>query len=452
MSGPGLPTNIDTSYADSVSDTSVQLHQQHHDTIGRMLNRFEDEIPATAGMVPTWNGSTYAAATPSSGGAGGGGTSSVAVIVASSDMSTAVKAAADFVCDATNDEVQIQAAIDLAAGLVARNSNSPGGAAQRGTVQLTGGAFIISAPIQMRAGVRLVGMGEQTELRAVSLSSTAGYPSGVAAVIKQVSVNDHAMWVSNLWINGNFAAGGSCHGLVFSGPGSSGADGTYPAHGSDPSNQVHDLFISGMSNATRHGIWLTNGCRAGHYSNLMIRDCTGSGANAFWADATPDSVLSDSTIGPCDTGVRLEGGNWRVHGVKTFYANAYGFYIGSGRSVLADIESQDDQTGIYLASAGLVLAGVTVDSANTDALVIAANRISVAALQVFARAAARFTASGTPVNGIRFSGTPTDVQLVGYVTQAAGAAITNPFVGVSTGARNFIRVSDDTLTTVRAVG
>lgn len=38
MSGPGLPVNIDTTYADSGSDASVKVHQQHHDTIHSLLN------------------------------------------------------------------------------------------------------------------------------------------------------------------------------------------------------------------------------------------------------------------------------------------------------------------------------------------------------------------------------------------------------------------------------
>ena len=56
MAGPGLPVNIDTTYADSGTDASVKLHQQHHDAIGGIVNDFDVANFGTAGYVPIGNG------------------------------------------------------------------------------------------------------------------------------------------------------------------------------------------------------------------------------------------------------------------------------------------------------------------------------------------------------------------------------------------------------------
>ena len=118
----------------------------------------------------------------------------------------------------------------------------------------------VGAPILMRTGVQLAGMGELTEVRAVSLTSTVGYPSGVAAIVKQVAVEDHIMVVRDMWLNGNYAAGGgSCHGIAWSGPGGNATG--YPGTNPDPSNHIRDVRLSAFTTGTRHAIWVMNNCR-----------------------------------------------------------------------------------------------------------------------------------------------------------------------------------------------
>ncbi|GAA1498823.1 hypothetical protein [Paeniglutamicibacter kerguelensis] len=112
------------------------------------------------------------------------------VIVISSDAPAAVKATAGtyvLVATGTNDGAVINAAIDLAAALQARNDTSPAGAAQLGTVRLTGGRFNITSPILMRSGVRLTGAGWLTELRAVNCTA--------AGMIMLASAGDHMVMV-----------------------------------------------------------------------------------------------------------------------------------------------------------------------------------------------------------------------------------------------------------------
>lgn len=400
----------------------------------------------TADQVLSYDGGALKWQNKSLNPGGGGGLDPAAILVVSSDMPAAYKAAANaaganvFVCSGTNDQVIINQAIDMAAPLVSRNGSSPAGAQQRGTVQLTGGFFSVSAPILLRTAVQLAGMGELTELRAVGLSSTAGYPAGVAAMVKQVSVQDHAMVVRDMWLNGNYAAGGGgCHGIVWSGPGGNATG--YPSTNPDPSNHIRDVRLNAFMTGARHAIWIMSNSRGGHYHNIWVRDASGNG---FWADSSPDSVLTASDFGGCETGVRIEGANWRVSSVKTYYCTT-GFSFGSGRHTITGLETQDDITGMVLTGIKCVLSSITVDCPQVDGIVISGSRNSITGLAVYQRDAGRFAVT---TNGIRFAGSPSDLQIVGWVQRygsanGANPQITNTVVGSYAGARNFIRISDD---------
>lgn len=56
MAGPGLPVNIDTSYADDGGDASAKTHQQHHDLTHAVANDFDIANTGTVGYVPIGNG------------------------------------------------------------------------------------------------------------------------------------------------------------------------------------------------------------------------------------------------------------------------------------------------------------------------------------------------------------------------------------------------------------
>lgn len=58
MPGPGLPTNIDSTYADDGADASVRLHQQYHDTLHGFANEF-DTGTRLAGEVWIHDGSLW---------------------------------------------------------------------------------------------------------------------------------------------------------------------------------------------------------------------------------------------------------------------------------------------------------------------------------------------------------------------------------------------------------
>lgn len=417
-----------------------------------LSNVANDHVLTFDGVSSKWSNKAFTS------GSGNVALGAGTILVISNDMPSSFKSAAQqsgshvFVCTGSNDQTIINQAIDLAAPLNARNADSPSGAQQWGTVQLTGGRFNISAPILLRTGVQLAGMGELTEIRAVGISSTDGYPSGVAAMVKQASVQDHIMVVRDLWLNGNFAAGGAnCHGIVWSGPGGNASG--YPGTNPDPSNHIRDVRLVSFTTGTRHAIWMMNNCRGGHFHNIWVRDCSGNG---FFADSTPDSVLTASDFGGCGTGVRIQGANWRVNGVKTYYSGlnggpGIGFAFGSGRHTITDIETQDDNIGVELSAIKCAIAGVTVDCAQADGIVIGGSRNAITSLAVYQRDGGRYT---TTNNGIRFSGTPTDLQVVGWVQKNGGGVtvITNTIAGSYSGSRNFIRISDDSVPSVVAVG
>lgn len=46
MAGPNLPENIDSTYDDSTADASFKTHQQHHDAVHDIVNKFDkDDVP-----------------------------------------------------------------------------------------------------------------------------------------------------------------------------------------------------------------------------------------------------------------------------------------------------------------------------------------------------------------------------------------------------------------------
>jgi hypothetical protein len=81
MAGPALPVTIDSSYSNSNTDSTVQLHQQHHDALHRVVNTFDSTITAArSGDVLTWNGTVYVPAQPAGAGATGGGSANTLAV------------------------------------------------------------------------------------------------------------------------------------------------------------------------------------------------------------------------------------------------------------------------------------------------------------------------------------------------------------------------------------
>lgn len=113
------------------------------------------------------------------------------LLVAASNAPTSVKAAANYTCDGTADDVQMQAANDVLGS-------------QGGIVQLSAGDFTIAATVTLSARVRVVGAGHETT-RITRANATMGptFANFVSTSLSVASAN--ATSVVDLKIFGNKA-------------------------------------------------------------------------------------------------------------------------------------------------------------------------------------------------------------------------------------------------------
>lgn len=116
---------------------------------------------------------------------------SVTFTVAANNSSTAEKATADYLCDGTADQVEINNAIDAARAL------GIGG----GEVVLLGGVYNIAGSILMKSYVQLEGVGRSTYLTIPNATNTT---FDMIKSANEAAVVNHAR-ISNLCLDGNKA-------------------------------------------------------------------------------------------------------------------------------------------------------------------------------------------------------------------------------------------------------
>lgn len=362
------------------------------------------------------------------GGGGGGGTSSAVVIVASIDAETAVRDAADYVCDGTGDQVEINAAILEATQLQARGG--PTGGKARGTVQLTGGRFNINASIKMRTGVTLQGSGFLTDVRATG--SVAFTDTGM---IMMFDTNTHMTLVRDLWVNGNYSGGGAiCSGFHYVGIAGGNSMNDDPASGNDPQNRIHGVTVYGFKNdADRHGMKFEADMRGTMVDFCYLREI---GGNAIWFTASPDSFIQNVFIGGVlGRGIYIQGANVSVADSKVFYCDIWGVEVTSGYAKLSNVEAQDCLNGLRLAGTNLTATGIVADTIDNIGIEIAAQGVMLDGFQVAHRTGARYVDMNT---GLVFTGSLANLIVVGRVDSAQ---ILTKFTGTTNGAGNFIRVT-----------
>jgi hypothetical protein len=344
------------------------------------------------------------------------------------DAPTTVRAAADYVCDGTADQVEINAALAQAAPLQSRNSASPTGAQQRGRVLLTGGQFNISAPIGMYAGTSLRGCGFGTQLRAVS---------NATRVIGLATPGAHLTEVSDLYIEGNSSAGGACNGIDYDMSNSTNAlVGQFPDVSPDSYHYIHDLYLHGFTTGSRTAVKLWAATNTNNRGNLIHSlQIRGASANAIWMDVSSDSTISNCHIGNALVAYRIGGGNTRLSHNKSFYSDQYGLYITSGRCTVSGYESQDDLNGVYVTGSNCTLSGLTVDTCSGFGLRIGASRTQVGACNIFLRGSARYSTQSV---GLQWDAAPAHCTFIGAIDPTS---ITTPISG-SPGTSSFMRASN----------
>jgi hypothetical protein len=276
---------------------------------------------------------------------GGGGTySSPTLIVASNDAPQAVKDSADYECTGTNDHVEIQQAIDAAAGTQGGVDSGLDGI---GHVILTAGRYDIASTVIMKTGVWLQGQGQLTEFKASS-SITSG-----TEVVGIEDSNVHYSKLSDFWINGN-GTSGDVHGIHYDATGG-GDFSVRPDTNPDSYNRIENMFISdcksGSSGASgRHGIWMEGNSGGSRASKLIGNHIWIVDGYGIWMDGTSDCHLSDNTVNTDSSvaenagshGFVINGGNTQVIGCKAYYCEGHGFEVRSSRVMLVNCVAQDN--------------------------------------------------------------------------------------------------------------
>jgi hypothetical protein len=381
-----------------------------------------------------WYG--YAEALHDAAGVGDG-----AIIVASNDAPAAVKEKAHYVCDGTADDVQINAAIEIASPTQANDAGMGGtdravaAGTQAGRVILTGGEFELSNSILIRTGVWLQGQGKLTALKPGSgLTASTGSGTPVAA-IKNFDTYTHFTTISDLWMWTPSGSTFTGHAIYLE----SGSDlDSYPNTDPDTYAVIRDIGISNFDNSTsQNGVYIAgapNG-RGVFLDGLLIRNAGGSG---IYIDA-PDGAIQNCNIGGGQYSVRIEAGNFRVTNVKGWYADTAGFRFNNARTVATCIEAQDNAIGVQVAAGTQILEGVHVDNASSIGIDIASsvNTLKLSFL-MHQRSGGRYA---TMTQGIDFNGGGVRQNVQGVID---ATDITTPVAGTTAGSGNFMRISHGT--------
>jgi hypothetical protein len=241
---------------------------------------------------------------------------SLAVVYATdfpSGLKTGVDSTYTWSADGTDDQVEIQAAIDAAA-------------VTRGTVHLLGKTFTCKAPLNMKTGVRLLGEGRTvTKLRA----ATSGW-SGTFQV-KLADINVHATEIGDLWFDGQ--------GVAVTGIGFDNTGGSFsgdPSTSPDPIHYIHDLLM--FYQGGNH-INIIDNCRGSTIRNIR---CLGAGGDGVVIDG-PDMVITDVHVGSAvGYGIKSLGTNCHYTDCKAWYSDLSGWRCQAVRCVYTGCEAQDN--------------------------------------------------------------------------------------------------------------
>lgn len=366
---------------------------------------------------------------PSAGKGGFGG-----VLVASNDAPALVKAAADYVCDGVNDEVQINAALVDAA--VIAGQGGPVGGGWRGAVLLSGGRFFCGNSILLQNATALRGQAKATVLYPVSLTAVTG--SGVnPALIKLADAAAHLTEVSNLHIDMNGAAGGTGHGInldMTAGANTSGLPDMSP----DGDHLIFNVSMNNGNNATRHGIWFLQDTGS-HNRGSIISTCQirRMGGNGIRLENASDMMVNAIHLGGSSGyGYYIAGGNTMLTSCKSYFSDTGGYFVSSGRVQLTGCSSQDELNGYTITGGNVTLSGCIADTFSGSGFDVSANGTILMGCYAFVRNGGRY-ATGT--RGLFFS-----AAVLGCLVQMLvdPTSVTTPFSGTFTGNRGQVVNAD----------
>lgn len=322
--------------------------------------------------------------------------------VASNEATTAQKKLCDYVCDGTDDQVQINAAL-LAAS---RSADGFGGAGHI-KVLLVGPTFYVgnngTGSITMYPNTTLEGNGRGTLIRPM-------WPTNVdRGAIELLNTDTAHVRVTNLTIGRETAVAFNGHGIKFVG---GGVGNLYTVKtGNDPFNQIDNVFVL---MAGRCGIWCTGA--SGGAREMIVRDCLlwNSVDEGLWIDSSSDAQVIGCRANGGTGGkaaFRLGGGNTMMTGCKAYYSEspADGFLIDSSRCMISHCSAQDNGRHGFNFQGGDVVASNLIADSNSR-LLTTGRGFLIAANGVYEglEALDRGQTPGSPqLTSFEFSGSPT---------------------------------------------
>lgn len=270
------------------------------------------------------------------------------VIVAGHNESQDIKDIADYVCDNTADQDQINAAIaQIATVSVGGNAKGTNG----GTVLLVGREFTISGPILVQSQVTLQGAYGKS---ATWIRCHSSYAPGDAGGMIELA-NEDAQYVTICDL-GLRAEGVNVCGIRLA----MGAGQEYDGY-----HVVTNIY---MWHTGSHGLYITktsstNRMRGGHYSYIRIIDPDGHGV---YIDS-PDSFYNNIDVGSAGVnGFYIAHSNNMITNCKAWFSGNDGFHVPGAAfrdNVLSNCSAQDNaRHGFYIAGPRHVLSSCSADS------------------------------------------------------------------------------------------
>lgn len=300
---------------------------------------------------------------------GGGDGASPALIVAANNSTPLAKSRADVVCDGSDDQTAINAAITAA-------NNTYGGGTdgdQYGSVLLCDGVYDITGPILLPSrGFSIGGLGYGAVLLvSVSAASfTAAGRGSEKAVIKIANdnegLNSNSMRVHDLFIDVDYDD--AISGVVLSQtsePDKPASEWGYPqvVNAPDSAHVVQNVRVFGC----KYGVYMesSSGGRACHIVDCYISITYSAGIYVNASDAYISGTVVITGNASNAVGFDIHGGSTRLVGCKASYlarSGNIGFQLSSSRASVTGCEAQDCTNGFVSTSQDSTFVGCRADN------------------------------------------------------------------------------------------
>lgn len=257
-----------------------------------------------------------------------------ALFVAAFDAPDSVKASANFICDGTSDQAEINQAIDQL---------QP----QGGKVCLSAGTFNVTGAIRMRRRTMLVGQNRATIINAVGTwdAYDGSTPGGV---VEPYDDGTDKTFVSHIAINGKKWANTNVKGLYY--------NVTRKDEFDEFSDAIHRFTHIYIYATKSHGVHF----KGAHMRDTMVDQIRvidpgtegDTDVRGFLLEA-PDCHYSNLIVGSCSgIGINVKGSNNHFVNCKSWFSNGDGWRIQAVRGMYNTCEAQDNEEHGFFCGSG----------------------------------------------------------------------------------------------------